>query len=51
MTDEEKKALIQRYIAAYNTFDVAEMVALVHRDIIFRNVARWSERPADIGVP
>ena len=37
MTSEEYKALIQRYIEAYNAFDVDRMLRLMHDDVIFRN--------------
>jgi hypothetical protein len=30
MTCEEQKTFIQHYLAAYNRFDLAAMVALVH---------------------
>ena len=39
MTDEEKKAMIDRYIAAYNRFDIDAMVDLVHPDVVFQNIA------------
>lgn len=39
MTLEQQKILIQHYIAAYNSFDVDGMLALVHPEVIFTNVA------------
>jgi ketosteroid isomerase-like protein len=39
MTNEEKQAAIQRYIAAYNSFDVDGMLALVDPDIVFKNIS------------
>ena len=39
MTLEEQKILIQNYIAAYNSFDIDGMLALVHPEVIFKNVA------------
>ncbi len=39
MTAKEIQALIERYIAAYNAFDVEGMLALLHPDVLFRNVA------------
>jgi ketosteroid isomerase-like protein len=39
MTTEEKKNAIQCYIAAYNDFDIDGMVALIHPEIVFKNVA------------
>ena len=37
MTDDEKRALVDRYVAAYNAFDVDGMMATVHPDIEFEN--------------
>ena len=39
MNHDEKRALIERYIDAYNTFDMEGMLALIHPDVEFRNVA------------
>ncbi len=39
MNDEEKKARIQSYVAAYNNFDIDAMVALVHPEVVFQNIA------------
>lgn len=39
MTAKDIQALIERYIAAYNAFDVEGMLALMHPDVLFRNVA------------
>ena len=39
MTDPEKRDLIDRYLAAYNAFDVDAMMETVHPDIEFENVA------------
>lgn len=39
MKPEEKRALIERYLQAYNAFDVDGMIALLHPDIEFRNIA------------
>jgi ketosteroid isomerase-like protein len=33
------RALIERYLAAYNAFDVPGMLALLHPDVTFENVA------------
>ena len=32
------KQLVEAYIAAYNRFDVAGMLAPLHEDVVFRNV-------------
>jgi len=37
MTHEEKLALIERYIRAYNAFDIDGMLAVMHPDIVFKN--------------
>ncbi|GAB3577261.1 nuclear transport factor 2 family protein [Hymenobacter daeguensis] len=33
------KQLVEAYIAAYNRFDVAGMLAPLHEDVVFRNVS------------
>ena len=33
------RALIERYLAAYNAFDVPGMLAVLHPDVEFRNVS------------
>lgn len=40
MTNEELKTLIQSYIAAYNSLDIEGMVALVHPEVVFKNVVK-----------
>jgi ketosteroid isomerase-like protein len=37
--DDPHRALVERYIAAYNAFDVPGMLALLHPEITFQNVA------------
>lgn len=39
MDTDEKRALIERYVAAYNSFDVDDMLAVLHPAIEFRNVS------------
>ncbi|MGN7832247.1 nuclear transport factor 2 family protein [Pseudoxanthomonas sp. 22568] len=39
MNDADKQALIQRYITAYNAFDIDGMVALLSDDVRFENHA------------
>jgi ketosteroid isomerase-like protein len=39
MDADEKRTLIDRYIAAYNDFDVDGMLALLHPDVEFRNIS------------
>ena len=38
MNTDEKRSLIDRYIAAYNSFDLDGMLAVLHPDVEFRNV-------------
>ena len=33
------RALIERYVTAYNAFDVPGMLAVLHADVTFENVA------------
>jgi ketosteroid isomerase-like protein len=37
--DDPHRALIERYLAAYNAFDVEGMLALLHPDVTFENRA------------
>ena len=39
MTDQEKRALIDRYLTAYNAFDVDAMMETLHPAVEFENVA------------
>ena len=39
MDDQEKRALIDRYLAAYNAFDVDAMMETLHPAVQFENVA------------
>ena len=39
MTEQEKRSLIDRYLSAYNTFDVDGMMATAHPEIEFENVS------------
>ena len=39
MDDDHKRQLVDRYIAAYNAFDIDGMMALVHTDIEFSNIS------------
>ncbi|MCU0580914.1 MAG: nuclear transport factor 2 family protein [Syntrophales bacterium] len=39
MNNEEKRALIERYLQAYNTVDIDGMLALLHPNIRFRSIA------------
>lgn len=37
MICSESKEIIDNYVKAYNSFDVVEMIKLLHEDILFRN--------------
>lgn len=39
MDSDEKRSLIERYLAAYNAFDVDGMMATIHRDVEFKNIS------------
>lgn len=39
MTEQEKRDLINRYLDAYNAFDVEGMMDTVHPDVEFQNVS------------
>ncbi len=39
MNEDRVRSLVQKYIAAYNTFDIDAMLALIHPDIEFQNVS------------
>lgn len=38
-SDDPHRALIERYLAAYNAFDVPGMLDMLHPDVTFENVA------------
>ncbi|MBN2514976.1 MAG: nuclear transport factor 2 family protein [Deltaproteobacteria bacterium] len=40
MNHQEMKDIIDRYIHAYNSFDIHGMLSFMHRDIIFRNISQ-----------
>jgi len=50
MTSKVNREMIDRYIEAYNAFDVAGMVQLLHQDIIFRNYANGEMNTETKGV-
>lgn len=39
MQEQTKRELIDRYVAAYNRFDIEGMVELLHKDIAFLNIS------------
>ena len=42
-TTDPYRRLIDRYLAAYNAFDVAGMLDLLHPEVTFRNVSNGQE--------
>ena len=43
------RTLIDRYVAAYNAFDVAGMLDVLHPDVRFRNISNGEETAATDG--
>lgn len=39
MDEDEKRSLVECYLAAYNAFDIDGMVAVIHPDNEFKNVS------------
>jgi ketosteroid isomerase-like protein len=39
MTEEQARELIEKYLEAYNLFDVTGMLSCLHSDIVFENVS------------
>lgn len=39
MDETERRAAVERYVAAYNAFDVSGMLRELHDDVLFRNVS------------
>jgi ketosteroid isomerase-like protein len=39
MDEDEKRSLVECYLAAYNAFDIDSMMAVIHPDIEFKNVS------------
>ncbi len=49
MRDAAKRALIERYLAAYNALDVEGMMETVHPDVEFRNIANGEVNARTLG--
>ncbi len=49
MSPEEQRSLIDRYIAAYNVFDIDGMIDTIHSDIEFKNVSGGQVNAATSG--
>ncbi|MBW2536076.1 MAG: nuclear transport factor 2 family protein [Deltaproteobacteria bacterium] len=50
MSPEEMRVIIDRYIAAYNSFDVEGMLALMCDDVVFENYSGGARNLAAAGV-
>ena len=50
MNESDKEKLIQRFVQAYNDFDIDGMVALMHPDCMFRNVSGGEVSASATGV-
>ncbi len=50
MTSEEKRTLIKQYIEAYDTFNIQELSALMHPEVIFSNISDGLEQETTEGV-
>lgn len=50
MVNSEKRELIQRYVAAYNRFDVDGMLATLAPDVLFENVSAGQVTAATRGL-
>ncbi|MFH1137633.1 MAG: nuclear transport factor 2 family protein [Pseudomonadota bacterium] len=49
MIEDEKRGLVERFLAAYNAFDLDGMMALTHPDIEFRNISGGKVTAAALG--
>jgi hypothetical protein len=50
LPDDSHRALIERYVAAYNAFDVPTMLSLLHADVTFENIAAGQVTAAAHGI-
>ncbi|MFC4098985.1 nuclear transport factor 2 family protein [Paenibacillus xanthanilyticus] len=51
MIQDNVKAIIERYLEAYNAFDLASMIDLLHEEIVFRNVVNGEPNMETKGIP
>lgn len=49
MDTDEKQALLERYLDAYNSFDIERMMEVVHQDIEFRNISDGEVNASALG--
>lgn len=50
MDEREKESLVQRYVRAYNDFDIDGMMALMHPECRFQNVSGGEVNASTTGV-
>ncbi len=50
MHQKEMRDIIDRYILAYNSFDIDGMLALMHKDVIFKNISKGDVNMSTKGV-
>ena len=51
MSPQARRALVDRYIEAYNRFDIDGMLQTLHPDIAFRNLSGGTETARADGLP
>lgn len=51
MESQEVRDIIEKYIRAYNSFDIQGMVDLLHQNIIFRNISDGVTTTETSGIP
>jgi len=39
LNDDDKRSVIERYLYAYNTFDIDGIMSVIHPDIEFKNIS------------
>ena len=49
-TDDTHRSLIERYLDAYNAFDVPGMLVVLHPDVVFENISAGRVTAAAHGV-
>lgn len=50
MISEENKAIIRKYIVAYNSYDIESMMALLHEEVVFRNFSNGEMDAETVGI-
>lgn len=49
MDSDQQRSLIDRYLAAYNSFDIDGMMATIHPDVEFKNVSAGEVNATALG--